>query len=601
MSHCADREEEGKQRGRGDDQNETRFSPHLPYSFIPIPLSACVLVKREREMELMLALLQTTPVNLAEIARQTTQLLMPEVVLLVFACAALILDVMLPRGQKRAVAYLSIAGLLASLLSLVILYRDVVSGGGPRTGFFDMIVIDNYGVVFKAMFLIGATLAILLSITYLEEEGEQRGEYYSLILFSVVGMMFMAAGIDLLSLFIALELMAISVYILVGYLRRDQRSNEAAMKYFLLGAFSSGVLLYGVSMVYGLTGSTNLAEIASALPKVIAPDYNLFGSNPATDMRYLVLMSMIFMAAGMFFKVAAVPFHMWAPDAYEGAPTSITAFMSVAVKAASFAMFGRIFLYGLPDLRGTLAGETSLPGWSVLLGIVAAITIIWGNLAALTQNNTKRLLAYSSISHAGYTLLGIIAGNQTGYTGFVIYLFIYTLMNLGVFGCIIALRRRGIIGDRIEDLNGLIKKAPWLTVMMTIFLLSLGGIPPTAGFIGKFYLFAGLIETGNAWLVRLAILAVLMSAVSLYYYIRFIRAMYIEAETETQPLAQSLPLRIAVTVAAVLILLIGIFPQRLIIFTQKAATGPGGPKVYVYPKAGEAEPKAPATQAPVPR
>ena len=208
-------------------------------------------------------------------------------------------------------------------------------------------------------------------------------------------------------------------------------------------------------------------------------------------------MSMILMAAGMFFKVAAVPFHMWAPDAYEGAPTSITAFMSVGVKAASFAMFGRLFLYGLPDLRGSIAGDAAndipgLPGWAVLLGIVSAITIVWGNLGALTQNNTKRLLAYSSISHAGYTLLGLIAGNQTGYTGFVIYLFIYTIMNLGVFGCIIALRRRGIVGDRMEDLNGLMKKAPWLTVMMTIFLLSLGGIPPTAGFIGKFYLFAGL-------------------------------------------------------------------------------------------------------------
>jgi NADH-quinone oxidoreductase subunit N len=222
-----------------------------------------------------------------------------------------------------------------------------------------------------------------------------------------------------------------------------------------------------------------------------------------------------------------------------------------------------------------------LPGWAVLLGVVAAITIVWGNLGALTQNNTKRLLAYSSISHAGYTLLGLIAGNETGYTGFIIYLFIYTIMNLGVFGCIIALRRRGIIGDRMEDLNGLMKKAPWLTVMLTIFLLSLGGIPPTAGFIGKFYLFAGLIETGNPWLVRLAVLAVLMSVVSLYYYIRFIRAMYIESETEPQPVIIAPPLRVALGVAAVLVLYIGIFPQRLISLTQKAGTSPGL-KTYSY-------------------
>ncbi|HSB09510.1 MAG TPA: NADH-quinone oxidoreductase subunit N [Blastocatellia bacterium] len=533
------------------------------------------------------------------IVQQATQFLMPEGILTLFACAALVLDVMLPRNRKKVVSYVSLAGLALAFASLLVLYSAIVSKGAPRTAFYDMIVLDSYAVVFKMIFLIGAALSILLSMKYLDVEGEQRGEYYSLILFAVIGMMFMASGVDLLSLFIALELMAVSVYILVGYFRRDQKSNEASMKYFLLGAFSSGVLLYGISMIYGLTGTTNLARIATALPIVASSGFNPFGSQPAPDMRYLLLMSMILMAAGMFFKVAAVPFHMWAPDAYEGAPTSITAFMSVGVKAASFAMFGRLFLYGLPDLRGSIAGDAAanmpgLPGWAVLLGVVSAITIVWGNLGALTQNNTKRLLAYSSISHAGYTLLGLIAGNQTGYTGFVIYLFIYTLMNLGVFGCIIALRRKGIIGDRMEDLNGLMKKAPWLTVMMTIFLLSLGGIPPTAGFIGKFYLFAGLIETGNPWLVRLAILAVLMSVVSLYYYIRFIRAMYIEGETETQPVMLAPSLRVALIAAVVLVLYIGVFPQRLIDLTQKAATSQGL-KTYSYQdankKAGpEAEP-----------
>jgi NADH-quinone oxidoreductase subunit N len=324
------------------------------------------------------------------------------------------------------------------------------------------------------MFLIGAALSILLSIKYLDIEGEQRGEYYALILFAVVGMMFMASGVDLLTLFISLELMAVSVYILVGYFRRDKKSNEASMKYFLLGAFSSGVLLYGIWMVYGLTGSTNLAAKAAALPKVMTVEVVKGTTGDIViDQRYLLLMSMILMAAGMFFKVAAVPFHMWAPDAYEGAPTSITAFMSVGVKAASFAMFGRLFLYGLPDMRATIAGDPAhsipgLPGWAVLLGVVSAITIVWGNLGALTQPNTKRLLAYSSISHAGYTLLGLIAGNQTGYTGFVIYLFIYTIMNLGVFGCIIALRRQGIIGDPYGGLQQSDEKAPLLTVM-TVF------------------------------------------------------------------------------------------------------------------------------------
>jgi NADH-quinone oxidoreductase subunit N len=313
-------------------------------------------------------------------------------------------------------------------------------------------------------------------------------------------------------------------------------------------------------------------------------------------MRYLVLLSMILMATGMFFKVAAVPFHMWAPDAYEGAPTSVTAFMSVGVKAASFAMFGRLFLYGLPDLRTAIAGDpgnniSALPGWALLLGIVSAITMIWGNLGALTQANTKRLLAYSSISHAGYTMLGLIAGNMTGYTGFIIYLFIYTIMNLGVFGCIIALRRRGIAGDRLEDFNGLMRKAPWLTVIMTIFLLSLGGIPPTAGFIGKFYLFAGLIENGNPWLVRLAVLAVLMSAVSLYYYIRFIRAMYIEPAAQPQPIKVAPSLQVALGVAVLLVMLIGLFPQRIMDLTQKAASSSGlklgGAEAPAAPAAGQ--------------
>ena len=532
------------------------------------------------------------------IVEQFTQFLMPEGVLTLFACAALVLDVMLPRNRKKVVSLVCLAGIALSFGSLWTLYSNIVSKGAPHTAFFDMIVLDSYAVVFKSMFLIGAALAILLSMKYLDVEGEQRGEYYSLILFSVVGMMFMASGVDLLSLFIALELMAISVYILVGYFRRDKKSNEASMKYFLLGAFSSGVLLYGISLIYGLTGSTNLAKIATAIPIVASPGFNPFGAQVAPDMRYLLLMSMILIAAGMFFKVAAVPFHMWAPDAYEGAPTSITAFMSVGVKAASFAMFGRLFLYGLPDLRGSMAGDAAnhipaLPGWALLLGVVSAITIVWGNLGALTQNNTKRLLAYSSISHAGYAMLGLIAGNQTGYTGLIIYLFIYTIMNLGVFGCIIALRRRGIVGDRMEDLNGLMKKAPWLTVMMTIFLLSLGGIPPTAGFIGKFYLFAGLIETGNPWLVRLAILAVLMSVVSLYYYIRFIRAMYIEGETEPQPVKLAPSLRIALGVAAILVLYIGVFPQRLIDLTQKAGSSPGL-KTYSYQQGADKKGATPA-------
>src|SRR5215471_17177963 len=306
----------------------------------------------------MLALIQATN-DFDVIARQTIQFITPEVILTIFACAALVLDVMLPADRKKVVAWASLAGILLAMMSVAILYFEVVKDQAPRTGFFGMLIVDNYAVAFKIIFLTGAALSVLLSIKYLDIEGEQRGEYYSLILFSVVGMMFLASGVDLLTLFISLELMTISIYILVGYFKRDKRSNEASMKYFLLGAFSSGVLHYGISLVYGLTGSTNLAAIATALPKVMTVEVikNAGNTDTIIDQRYLLLMSMVLMAAGMFFKVAAVPFHMWAPDAYEGAPTSITAFMSVGVKAASFAMFGRIFLYGLPDLRNSIAGD----------------------------------------------------------------------------------------------------------------------------------------------------------------------------------------------------------------------------------------------------
>jgi NADH-quinone oxidoreductase subunit N len=555
----------------------------------------------------MLALIQANS-DFEVMARQTVQFITPEVILTIFACAALVLDVMLPADRKRVVAWVSLTGVLLAMASVAVLYFEVVKDQAPRTAFFGMLIVDNYGVAFKIIFLTAAALSILLSIKYLDVEGEQHGEYYSLILFSVVGMMFLASAVDLLTLFISLELMTIPIYILVGYFRRDKRSNEASMKYFLLGAFSSGVLLYGISLVYGLTGSTNLSGIAAALPQVATSHSALAGGAADLrfqDMRYLALLSMTLMAAGMFFKVAAVPFHMWAPDAYEGAPTSITAFMSVGVKAASFAMFGRIFLYGLPDLRNALAGDPAnnipaVPGWALLLGIIAAITIVWGNLAAMLQNNTKRLLAYSSISHAGYVLLGLIAGNQTGYIGVVLYLFIYTLMNLGVFGCIIALRRQGVIGDRLTDLNGLIKKAPGLTIMMTIFLLSLGGIPPTAGFIGKFYLFGGLIETGNPWMVRLAILAVLMTVVSLYYYIRFIRAMYIESETDPQPVVMARPLHAALVVAVFLVLFIGIYPRPFIGLTQAAASSPSLRTFTYNPDGTPATPAVPAPPSGMP-
>lgn len=493
------------------------------------------------------------------LVEQGATLLMPEIIIVLFACFALVFELMLTEQQRRRTAYLSLAGLGAASVSLYQMYTNVKAAGGSISGFYDMYVVDNFALVFKAIFLLVAIFTIALSVKFLDVEREQRGEYYSLVLFATSGMMFMASGADLLSIFISFELMAVTTYVLVAYFKTDRRSNEAAMKYFLLGIFSSGIFLYGMSLIYGLTGETNLARIATALGAL--PEQQTTG--------FVATAGMIFMAAALFFKVAAVPFHMWCPDAYEGAPSSVTAFMSVGPKAAAFAIFARIFVDGLPSLRGEMTADT--PGWVGILVVVSALTMTWGNLAALTQSSAKRLMAYSSISHAGYLLLGLIAGNKTGYTGLVIYLFVYVFMNLGAWGVIVAQRRADIPGELVDNFNGLIHRHPGLAVMMTIFLLSLTGIPPTAGFIGKYFLFAGLIETGDKWLIALAVLAVINTAISLYYYARFIKAMFMGDVTEKEPLALSPSLQTALVTATVMVLLVGVYPKPFIAFTEMAA------------------------------
>jgi NADH-quinone oxidoreductase subunit N len=378
--------------------------------------------------------------------------------------------------------------------------------------------------------------------------------------------MFLGCGYDLISLSISLELMALTFYILVAFTKREKRSNEAAMKYFLLGAFSSGVLLYGMSLLYGVAGSTNLGEIGRSVGEIVASvGASDEGSAGLATLRPMLLLGMVALAAGLFFKIAAVPFHMWAPDAYEGAPTSVTAFLSTGSKAASFALYARIFMEALPSMRND---------WAPLLGLVAAITIMVGNWAAVTQENSKRLLAYSSISNAGYLLLGLVAGNAYGYMGLVIYLLVYTLMNMGAFGIIISLRRRGIIGDNVDDMSGLAQKAPGMAAMMAIFMLSLGGLPMTGGFIGKYFLFGGLLQRGQVdgknWYYWLAIWAIINTVVSFYYYIRFIKVMYLgDRIADNQPLELSPALRTALVVSLAGVIFIGIYPQPLINLTQK--------------------------------
>jgi NADH-quinone oxidoreductase subunit N len=492
-------------------------------------------------------------------------LIVPELIMTVGACLALVMEVLLPYKKSRWVGYFALASIALAALSLVVTWTSY-GANFPLTGFYGMVRIDGFAVVFKLIFLLGAALTISVSMRYLDIESEQRGEFYALVLFATVGMMFLACGYDLITLFISLELMALTFYVLVSYTKRERRSNEAGMKYFLLGAFSSGVLLYGMSILYGVAGSTNLGDIAQSVSAIVGgagdPD------SAAARLMPLLLLGMIALACGLFFKIAAVPFHMWAPDAYEGAPTPVTAFLSTGSKAASFALFARIFLEGLGGMRAS---------WAPLVGLVAAITIMVGNWAAVTQTNSKRLLAYSSISNAGYLLLGIVAANRYGYVGLAIYLLVYTLMNIGAFGIIISLHRRGIIGEQVDDLRGLAQKDPIMAAMMAIFMLSLGGLPLTGGFMGKWFLIGGIMQRGKAegknWYYWLAVWAVINTVVSFYYYVRFIRVMYLDDHAaEEQPLSLSPALQVALGVAVIGVIFIGVYPQPFVSLAQSVVT-----------------------------
>lgn len=468
---------------------------------------------------------------------------LPMILLTVFGCGVLLIDLLVPEDRKWLNSFTAIIGLGFTTAQVVRLHLELNSTQAQAfTGFSGSLVVDHFAIYFWYLFIAAAVISILSSNRYLEIEKENHGEFYALVLFSVVGMFAMAAGNDLILLFIGLELMAISTYVLVGFLRGDRRSNEAALKYLLLGAFSSGIFAYGLSLFYGLTGSTKLPEIAARLSQLMA--------DRPHDL--IAIVALVTTLAGLLFKIAAVPFHMWAPDAYEGAPTSITGYMSVAGKAAGWAILLRIFLGALPAMRDL---------YQPLLIFVAIATLTLGNLAAISQNNLKRLLAYSSISHVGYMLLGLIAGNEMGIQGIMFYLMVYLFMNLGAFAVITSLRRREIIGDDIEDIAGLFSKAPTEAVLMLLFLLALAGIPPLAGFYGKYFIFLSLIQTGH---YALAVLAVAYAAVALYYYLRIANAMFMGKAVDIEPVRLSPGMAVALAVTAIGTVGIGIFPEMFI-------------------------------------
>ncbi|MDE3077376.1 MAG: NADH-quinone oxidoreductase subunit N [Chloroflexota bacterium] len=470
-------------------------------------------------------------------------LLMPEIVVTVLAMLMLILDAALRERQKSGLTWLALLGfLVAGLLNLY-------QWGDKGSAYGGMVGLDNFTVFLETIFLFTAILVVLMAPAYLKERALPFGEFYSLLAFAVLGMMFTAKSTDLISLFVSIELMVIAVYILAGLARREKRSNEAALKYFLLGAFASSILVYGMSWLYGLSGQTNLAKIAAFLK--------------TADLRSPVLLIALgLLAAGVGFKVALVPFHAWTPDAYEGAPTPATAFMSVGPKVAAFAALLRIFISAMGPAQ---------PDYSLLFGVLAAVTMTLGNLVAIQQNNIKRMLAYSSIAHSGYILVGLAAArpaNATeGISALLFYLFVYAFMTLGAFAIVAYVQAGQVQAETFEDYRGLWYRAPLTAIAMAIFMLSLTGIPPLAGFIGKIYLLYAAVHANMTWL---AIVIAVNSAISAYYYLRVVVVMYMADTTERVPLYRSPFIHTMLTIACLATILLGIFPDLFLRFAQSA-------------------------------
>lgn len=465
---------------------------------------------------------------------------LPEIMVVTGACILLILGQLVRGEQGDFLVWSSIAVVLIAAVSTLMLAGEV------RPAYAGMFVADRFAVFFKTVFYLATVLTFLLSRKYIEIERIESSEYYVLLLFALSGMMIMASATDLLSVYVGLELMVLCTYVLTGFLRQQQRSNEAALKYVILGAVSTGIFLYGVSLVYGLTGTTRLDGMAAAVTgRPLDPG---------------LLLAVIFIVAGLVFKVGAVPFHMWVPDVYEGAPTTITAFMSVGPKAAGFAVILRVFLNPL------VAGSNA---W-IIVAVIAVVTMALGSFVALVQDNFKRLLAYSSIAHAGFAMFGVVAGGADGIAGVMLYLLIYVFMNLGIFGTVIMMRNGDFSGEVIEDYAGFAKSHRGLALLMLLYLFSLAGIPPTAGFFAKFYVLVALVERG---FVALAVIAVLLSAVAAYFYIRIVMVIYMREPVGVFDPVLTPAVRATLALTAAGTIGIGLFPAWFLRLAQLAVPG----------------------------
>ena len=468
--------------------------------------------------------------------------ILPIVVLSAWACALLLIEAFLPDRAKGAVPWLAGVGMLAVLVLVAAVPPPVVAAYGG------MVEVDGLGRFLEALFLLAGLLAVPLAVGYIRRRGIARGEYYTLLMFSVAGMMLMGLAADLIIVFLALELLSIPLYVLAAFAWPRSESEEAGMKYFLLGAFASAFLVYGTALAYGTTGSTNLRAILASLQAGQA------------DPRILAVAAALLLV-GLGFKVAVVPFHMWTPDVYHGAPTSAVAFMAVGAKAAGFAVLLRLLLTGFP-----MAAEVWLP----IVSLVAAVTMIWGNVAAIAQTNIKRMLAYSSIAHAGYLMVAVSAGwsgdlAPGAVSAALLYLLAYGVTTIGAWAVVLSLERSDGTGTALDDYAGLARRRPWIALAMGVFMLSLIGVPPTLGFLGKFVVFGAAI---SARLVGLAVIGVVTSLVSAYYYLRVVVYMYMRAG---EPEARSeawLTAAIAATAAATFFL--GLVPQRLLEWAAQA-------------------------------
>lgn len=463
----------------------------------------------------------------------------PELVIVITAALVMIVDLFTAPRHKWILGVLSFVGVI---LAMQLVFKNFFM---PGDSFYGMIVSDTAGSYFKTIFCLGTLITIFLSVTYQRREFPETGEYYTLILLATFGMMVMASSVDLITIFIGLEMMSIPLYVLAGIYKDRYRSSEAALKYFLLGAFASGFLLYGIAFIYGAFGATNLNLIAA-----------LISSGKGFSMFY-VIVGMIMILIGLAFKAGIVPFHMWIPDVYEGAPAPATAFMSAGPKAAAIIALLRIFVVHTPIIEMT-----------TIFWILAAITMTWGNILAITQSNVKRMLAYSSIAHVGYILIAVTVGFD-GIAAAAFYLFAYTLMNLGAFAIIVLFAEREEFYENISDYAGFGSKFPFAAIAMTIFMASLGGIPGTAGFIGKFMVFKAAIQNEFYWL---AIIGVLNSVVSIYYYLRIVVTMYMRPPQERlADVAISPTLLVAIVITLIGVVYIGIFPDAWVRWAQIAA------------------------------